>query len=69
MTETKKDGKKEHRQLIRRKESRMFEKVNGIDYGTLVDIARNYIKGVGGFEKFAEWGLINVERRNNNGNN
>jgi len=47
----------------------MFEKVNGIDYGTLVDIARNYIKGVGGFEKFAEWGLINVERRNNNGNN
>lgn len=45
------------------------EKVNGIDYGTLVDIARNYIKNVGGFEKFAEWGLIHVERRNDNGNN
>ena len=24
----------------------------------IVNIAKNYIKSIGGFEKFAEWGLI-----------
>lgn len=32
--------------------------VNGVPYSAIVGIARNYIKRVGGFEKFAEWGLI-----------
>ncbi len=34
------------------------EKVNGIPYADIVEIARSYIKKVGGFEKFAEWGLV-----------
>lgn len=32
--------------------------VDGRPYSEIVEIARNYIKSVGGFEKFAEWGLI-----------
>ena len=32
--------------------------VDGIPYAEIVDTARNYIQRVGGFEKFAEWGLI-----------
>lgn len=32
--------------------------VDGKPYSEIVEIARNYIKSVGGFEKFAEWGLI-----------
>ena len=32
--------------------------VNGIPYCELVEIARGYITSVGGFERFAEWGLI-----------
>ena len=32
--------------------------VNGIPYTAIVETARNYIKELGGFEKFAEWGLI-----------
>lgn len=32
--------------------------VDGKPYAKIVDIARQYIKSVGGFEKFAEWGLI-----------
>ena len=32
--------------------------VDGIPLGALVALARNYIQEVGGFEKFAEWGLI-----------
>lgn len=32
--------------------------VNGIPYEAIVETARNYIKEVGGFEKFAEYGLI-----------
>ena len=32
--------------------------VNGIPYDAIVETARNYIKEVGGFEKFAEYGLI-----------
>lgn len=34
------------------------EYVNGTPYLKMVDYARKYIKEVGGFEKFAEWGLI-----------
>ena len=32
--------------------------VDGKPYAEIVDIARDYIKSVGGFERFAEWGLI-----------
>ncbi len=32
--------------------------VNGIPYTEIVEKAREYIRSVGGFEKFAEWGLI-----------
>lgn len=34
------------------------ETVNGVPYKEIVDFARKYIQSVGGFEKFAEWGLI-----------
>lgn len=34
------------------------ETVNGVPYSEIVEIARDYIRQVGGFEKFAEWGLI-----------
>ena len=33
------------------------ETVDGRPYAEIVEIAREYIKSVGGFEKFAEWGL------------
>jgi S-adenosylmethionine synthetase len=33
------------------------EYVDGIEYGYIVEMAREYIKQVSGFEKFAEWGL------------
>lgn len=32
--------------------------VDGLPYAAIVEIARDYIQRVGGFEKFAEWGLI-----------
>lgn len=32
--------------------------VDGRPYAEIVEIARQYIQGVGGFEKFAEWGLF-----------
>ena len=32
--------------------------VDGRPYKEIVDIARTYIEALGGFEKFAEWGLI-----------
>ena len=32
--------------------------VGGVPYAEIVEIARNFIQDVGGFEKFAEWGLI-----------
>ena len=32
--------------------------VDGHPYSEIVDIARQYIRDIGGFEKFAEWGLI-----------
>lgn len=34
------------------------EMVDGRPYAEIVEIARDYIKAVGGFEKFAEWGLV-----------
>ena len=34
------------------------EMINGIPYNKIVEIARHYIKGLGGFEKLAEWGLV-----------
>lgn len=38
------------------------ETVDGRPYSEIVDIARQYINEVGGFEKFAEWGLIRFDR-------
>lgn len=35
--------------------------VDGKPYSEIVEIARDYIKKIGGFEKFAEWGLIRPE--------
>lgn len=32
--------------------------VDGRPYSEIVEIARKYIAGLGGFEKFAEWGLV-----------
>ena len=32
--------------------------VDGRPYTEIVELARNYIRSVGGFEKFAEWGLV-----------
>ena len=32
--------------------------VDGIPYVEIVEEAREYIRSVGGFEKFAEWGLF-----------
>lgn len=34
------------------------ETVDGRPYEEIVEIARDYIKKIGGFEKFAEWGLL-----------
>ena len=34
------------------------DKVGGVPFAAIVETARNYIKQLGGFEKFAEWGLI-----------
>ena len=34
------------------------DSVNGIPYKNIVEIARKYIQQIGGFEKFAEWGLV-----------
>ena len=31
--------------------------IDGIPYSEIVEVAREYIQRVGGFEKFAEWGL------------
>ena len=32
--------------------------IDGMPYSQIVDIARNFIEKIGGFEKFAEWGLL-----------
>lgn len=37
------------------------ETVGGVPYEEIVDVARKYIASLGGFEKFAEWGLIRFE--------
>ena len=34
------------------------ETVGGIPYSEIVETAREYIRSVGGFEAFAEWGLV-----------
>ena len=34
------------------------EYIDGKPYSEIVEIAREYIRNVGGFEKFAEWGLV-----------
>ena len=34
------------------------DNIDGKPYSEIVEIARDYIKSVGGFEKFAEWGLF-----------
>ena len=34
------------------------EKVNGLPYWLIVQVAKTYIQNIGGFEKFAEWGLF-----------
>lgn len=34
------------------------EVIDGITYTEIVQMAQDYIKAVGGFEKFAEWGLV-----------
>lgn len=34
------------------------DRVNGIPYSEIVKQAKDYIDSIGGFEKFAEWGLI-----------
>ena len=34
------------------------DRVDGREYEDIVEIARRYIDRIGGFEKFAEWGLI-----------
>jgi len=34
------------------------ETIDGIPYSEIVEIAREYIVDLGGFEKFAEWGLV-----------
>lgn len=34
------------------------ETIDGRPYDEIVDIARDYIRTIGGFEKFAEWGLF-----------
>lgn len=33
------------------------DEIDGRPYSEIVEIAREYIKSIGGFEKFAEWGL------------
>ena len=32
--------------------------VAGVPYSNIVETAREYIRSIGGFEKFAEWGLV-----------
>ena len=37
------------------------EEVAGVPYSEIVEAAREYINSIGGFEKFAEWGLLRYE--------
>ena len=34
------------------------KEVDGVPYEEIVNIAKEYIESIGGFEKFAEWGLF-----------
>lgn len=34
------------------------DKVDGLEYVEIVELARQYITKIGGFEKLAEWGLV-----------
>lgn len=34
------------------------EEIDGYPYSEIVEVARKYIRNLGGFERFAEWGLI-----------
>lgn len=34
------------------------EQIGGVSYSEIMETARKYITDIGGFEKFAEWGLI-----------
>ena len=36
--------------------------IDGKPYEEIIEIARNYINSLGGFEKFAEWGLVRYEQ-------
>ena len=38
--------------------SRLSAEIPGIPYEKIVETAREFIRSVGGFEKFAEWGLV-----------
>ena len=37
------------------------ETVDGIPYKDIVEIARDYNRSIGGFEQFADWGLVRYE--------
>lgn len=37
------------------------EMVDGHPYSEIVEIARDYIQNIGGFEEFAAWGLIRLK--------
>lgn len=39
-------------------EQREIARKGGIPYEQIVEVARKYITDIGGFEKFAEWGLF-----------
>lgn len=34
------------------------EYIDGLPYSAIVEVARDFIRRQGGFEKFAEWGLL-----------
>lgn len=34
------------------------DKVDGKQYSEIINISKNYINSIGGFEKFAEWGIV-----------
>lgn len=36
----------------------MLREMASRPYSEIVELARTYIRSVGGFEKFAEWGLV-----------
>ena len=38
--------------------SKFAKQVDGLPYYRIVEEARQFIRAVGGFEKFAEWGLF-----------